>query len=381
MNVFFLTQWYPSPESLIEGIFVREHARAIANYHRVFVVYIKGLHAGDTLSPKIKREKDGPLAVHIVGYPRPKIPKTAWLQRVIGVFKVFTELASGENAPDIIHANVYNTADLAMLLGKRYRLPAVLTEHASSYPRRLLNRFQAYRIRFLINQLQLVMPVSRDLCNYMRSYGIHGPYHPIPNTVDTNIFYPEPVQPPAEDGVRRILTVAQLAKVKGIDQLLQTLALVKSSGRRFRLLIAGDGPERVELERMAVQLNISGETVFLGRQTKQEIANLMRRADVLALTSRWDNQPVVTLEAMACGLPVFATKIGGIPEVVLPMCGRLAEPGNIVSMKEQLEYLLDHLDEYPRKAIAGYAKDHFSYSAVGRAYSEAYETVMKDFHL
>jgi glycosyltransferase involved in cell wall biosynthesis len=306
------------------------------------------------------------------------IPKTTWLSRAASVHRVYRHLVETDMRPDIIHANVNNTADLAFMLGKIYHLPIVLTEHSSAYPRQLFSKTQALKARFFINQMQLIMPVSMDLSIYMRAYGIHGPFHVVSNTVDFNIFHPGRSKPSTIDGIKRILSVASLVKVKRIDLLLQAISLLKEKGRQFQLILAGDGPERGILMTMARKLNIYGVTTFLGMKNKQEIAELMRQADILILTSQWENQPVVILEALASGLPVLAPRVGGIPEILLPMCGRLVDPENVQSIFEQLEYLLDNLHNYRSDMIVEYARGKFSYAAVGQAYSQAYQKALEN---
>ncbi len=127
-------------------------------------------------------------------------------------------------------------------------------------------------------------------------------------------------------------------------------------------------------------MNITGMTTFYGLRNRLEIAGLMKTADILALTSLWENQPVVILEALASGLPVLASRIAGIPDVLTPACGRMVEPGSIPSICENLEMLLDNLDEYPADVIAQYARSRFSYEAVGCLFSQAYDQVIKDYN-
>jgi glycosyltransferase involved in cell wall biosynthesis len=237
------------------------------------------------------------------------------------------------------------------------------------------------KVRFYVNQLQLIMPISQDLIIHMKKYGISGPFLPIPNTVDTEIFSPGLAKSSDKDGIKRILVVSRLSKEKGVDLLLRALAILNNEGRNFQLLIVGDGPERGELESMVSQLDLSNNTTFLGFRNRDEVAALMRQADLLAMTSYWDNQPVAILEALASGLPVLASNVGGIPEILPPAYGRLAEPGNITAIKEQLQHFLDNVQDYSSEAIVGYAREKFSFSIIGQAYSNAYQQVVQDFKL
>ena len=379
MRIFFLTQWYPSPKSPINGVFIREHARAISLYHQVYVVYVKGIAQAGSYNSDILMTDDGSLAEKTISYHKPGIPKTAWILRIRKVFKFFDELSDSGNRPDIIHANVYNTADLAAFLSRKYHIPAVLTEHASTYPRQLFSKFQAQKVRFFINQLDMIMPVSQDLCQHMRDYGIRGPFLAVPNTIDVNIFHPGGVKPNREDGTFRILVVARLIELKGIDFLINALAKLMDQGRNFQLMIVGDGPERMKLASLADQLNLSEVTTFYGFMDTHDVARMMQEADIFALTSLWENQPAVLLEAMACGLPVLASRVGGIPEIMTSDCGLLAEPGNVQSICENLELLMDNISAYPSEIISEYARMKFSPQAVGKAFSQAYQQVVEEY--
>jgi glycosyltransferase involved in cell wall biosynthesis len=379
MNVFFLTHWYPTSESPVTGIFIREHARAISLYHKVFVVHVVGMQRSNSALPKIQQEDENELTVFRVGYPKPKIKKTSWFQRLRLVNQVFNNLSSSGFRPDIIHANVYNTADLAVILGRKYNLPAVLTEHSSSFPRHLLKGTKALSARFFVNQLQMVMPVSENLITHMKEYGIRGPFIPVSNTVNCELFHPDGTKLSQLDGIKRILAVSSLVEVKRIDLLLQSTSMLIKKGYKFHLLIVGNGPERDRLCALAQQLDITDQVSFLGQKNKPEVAEYMRQVDLLVLTSQWENQPVVILEALASGLPVVAPDLGGIPEILTGMCGRLAEPGSVQSIAEQIAYLLENLSDYPSQPIANDARGRFSYPAVGKAFSQIYEQVSKEF--
>lgn len=377
MNVIFLTQWYPSPENLVSGIFVREHAMAVAEYHRVYIIYVKGMRHELTGFPEVKPIQDGQLTTYVVTYPPGRVPKATWLNRIKAVFRVFESLLARNILPDIIHANVHNTSDLAYLLQLRYKIPAVLTEHSTEYPRKLLTKSNQIKIRFCMNRLKLIMPVSQDLVSHIQAHGIHAPFEVIPNTVNIDIFYPGNLKLSNQDGIKRILVVAALTKVKGIDYLLRALALVKQQGNRFIVLVAGDGPDRTALSSLAYELGISEDITFLGNRTKPQVAELMRQVDFLALTSRWDNQPVVVLEAMASGLPVLVSRVGGIPEVVSAEQGQLVEVADTGDIANKLVHMLKHSQDYSSEQISAYARSRFCYAAVGKLYSAAYSQVIK----
>ena len=124
-----------------------------------------------------------------------------------------------------------------------------------------------------------------------------------------------------------LLFVGRLAAVKGVPVLFEALALARQSRPNLRLTLIGDGPERSILEAEAEPL---GDAVrFVGYQSQDAVALALKRADALVLPSFAEGVPVVLMEAMAAGIPVIATQIAGIPELVEHgISGLLVPPGD-----------------------------------------------------
>ena len=378
-NVLFLTHWYPTPQTPVNGNFIREHARSVALFQPVTVIHIQGVDAGLRDDYAFERCEAGNLTEIHLSYRKAPIPRTTWLRRFRGVDRIFKDLTASNCKPDVIHANVFSSADLAAYLSYRYKIPAVLTEHATSYPRRLFGPFQAFKIRFFNNRLARIMPVSEDLAGHMQAYGIRTRMQVVPNVVDTSQFHPPLTEKRGERSSAQILVVARLDPVKGLDSFLAALARLSEGGVKFNASLVGDGPERGSLQKLAKQLNLEDRVTFYGVKSRGEIAEMLRRADLLALTSYWENQPVVLLEALASGLPVVAARVGGIPEFVKPELGVLIEPGNIGNIADGLMAVLEHLDDYDSQAIAWFARANFSYEVVGGRFSQIYAEVIQEY--
>jgi glycosyltransferase involved in cell wall biosynthesis len=174
----------------------------------------------------------------------------------------------------------------------------------------------------------------------------------LPNVIDTSRFAPG-ASPPSAAFV--ILGLGRLVPVKRFDLFLQTLAQLKSKFP-IRGIIAGDGPLRKELENQAGQLGLLPETVeFMGRVS--DPVDLYRRASLLLLTSDHEGTPNVVLEAMASGVPVVATRVGDVPELLgNGERGRLVAPGDLYGLVTAIGYLLD--DSQSRTRLAAQARDY-----------------------
>ena len=156
-----------------------------------------------------------------------------------------------------------------------------------------------------------------------------------------------------EGQAHRLLFVGRLVPAKGVLFLLETIARIDGA----ILDIAGDGPQRKFLETKAAALGIDNRVRFLGYQSQGQVRELLRQADVFVMGSFAEGLPVVLMEAMAAGVPVVATRIAGIPELVDDgQNGFLVPPGDPAVAATAVRQLLEDAELRNRFAIAGRAK-------------------------
>lgn len=135
------------------------------------------------------------------------------------------------------------------------------------------------------------------------------------------------------EGALVIGTVCRLIPIKGIADLLRAVSQIAKRGDvdEFRLVIAGDGPLRGQLQKLAVELGIGDRTLFLG--TRTDVYDLLQVFDMFVLPSLHEGVPMALLEAMASACAVVATTVGGVPEVVRDTIdGRLVPPRNVPAL-------------------------------------------------
>ena len=164
----------------------------------------------------------------------------------------------------------------------------------------------------------------------------------IPLQVITNGVCAETFHPRAEfsgDAPLRLLTVARLVRRKGLEVMINAMA--HKGWPRSRLEIVGDGRLRPQLQKLVSSLGIADRVVFAGRLHGDELARRYRSADCFVLPSLAESFSMSLLEAMASGLPVVASRIGGIPELVEDRInGRLVPPGNVEALVSALNWVL-----------------------------------------
>jgi len=290
--------------------------------------------------------------------------------------------------PSVLHTYNFACAEYAApawLAGVPVRVHAEHGRDASD-PQGL-NRKHNFLRRALVPFIDRYVPVSHDLARWLTNVvGIPAAKSElIMNGVDTVRFAPNlpaAVTPWAGEDVFVIGTVGRLQDVKDQASLIEAFALLvasKPEGRaRLRLAVVGDGPLRDRLAQKAQALGVADLVWFPG--ARNDIPELMRSFDLFALSSIAEGTPVTLLEAMACGLPVVATAVGGIPEVVKHgVNGALVPASDPQALAAALGLYAADPD---RVAVHGAAartniERHYSVAAMVGAYTALYDRLGK----
>ncbi|MBI4796466.1 MAG: glycosyltransferase family 4 protein, partial [Deltaproteobacteria bacterium] len=198
----------------------------------------------------------------------------------------------------------------------------------------------------------------------------------IPNGVDTDFFQPRS-SGPAPQPV--ILSVGRLVADKDQETLIRAFRLALTDHPDAQLWLVGDGPRKQALERLAHQILPPGKVRFLPGQT--DLRPLFAQAALFVLSSRHEAFPNVVLEAMAMSLPVVATRVGGLPEMVYPgETGWLAPPGDAPALAAAMSQLLaapEICETFGRAGRERVERD-FSLSAMVRSHEEVFANLLKN---
>lgn len=237
--------------------------------------------------------------------------------------------------------------------------------------------------RFSISMSDGITAVSRFLRDEtIREFKIDKPIDVIHNFVDSEEFRPE-----AKMGIRRrlapkgerlVMHVSNFRKVKNLPGVLRVFREVKKEVPS-RLVLVGDGPEIEATERLAVELGIERDVVFLGDQ--QYIADILPAADVFLLPSEHESFGLAALEAMSCGVPVVGSRVGGLHEVIVDQeTGYLCDPQDVSCMARLVVSLL--ANEPFRRSMGQKARERavreFNRERVVGEYLKAYHRLLGD---
>jgi len=189
----------------------------------------------------------------------------------------------------------------------------------------------------------------------------------VPEPIDLDAWQHALSEAPREDGPPRILTVAHLYPRKGVDTLLRAFANISTNAT---LRIVGTGPERNRLEHLARNLDLTDRTHFLGHLPLAELVTEYRNATIFALPTEQEGFGIVFLEAMASGLPIVATRVAAVPEVVAD--GLLVDPGDELALTASIERLLDDTNLRASLGNAGRERvKQFAADVVARKFLDA----------
>lgn len=381
MPVLFVSTWYPSRDYPTTGIFVREHALAVQRYADVRIAASAHVpHQAQRVIFEETVEFGLPTSrLYIRGSPMVRANPLAALRRLAlqtwGFWRIARHLKRAGYRPAMVHAHVYATALPALVMGRVLGAPVVLTEQSSLFSRARLGRFEGWYARTFVNRVQCVMPVSAHLAEQLRRHGIRTPMKVVPNTVDTSLFYPDARSDP-RDLPWRLLIVASFVEVKGYPNLLDAVAQLRQRRDDFHLDIVGDGPLRPDIEARIAALRLGDWVTLHGQLPKPAVADWMRRADLFVLASAWESLPCVLIEAMASGVPVVATHVGGVPEVVGPEEGRLVPPGDPAALSAAIDEVLSNRAAYDPQRLADSARRRYAPEVVGAQIMAIYRDVL-----
>lgn len=285
----------------------------------------------------------------------------------------------------IIHTHGWATMLAGYIASKFTNTPIVINgEHGTLYFDTWKQRMMQ---RFLFNRMYLNLSVSRALVNEIsqRFKVSVGRFKAILNGVNITKFQPDEQ---ARQAVRRELAIAdeqfvvgsvgRLVEVKNYPSFIRAFALVVKKYPQAKLLIAGDGPMRPELEALIEEHNLAEQVNLLGR--REDVPAVMNALDVFVLPSFREGLSNTILEAMASGLPAVVTKVGGSPEIVIDgETGYLFEVSNIEQLAGYLCQLFEDKNLLAKmsKQARQHVVDNYSLQGMVENYQQTYLDLMR----
>jgi colanic acid/amylovoran biosynthesis glycosyltransferase len=284
---------------------------------------------------------------------------------VIGIFPKSVLFAYQMRADQVRHVHAHfasHPAAAAFIIHRLVGIPYSFTAHGSDLHRdRHMLREKVAEAAFVaaISEYNRELIVSECRGNHREKVKV------VHCGVDTEVFRARSHETPFEKGENpfMILCVGTLHEVKGQPYLIEACRFLQERGHNFECHLVGDGPDRKALNELVEQAGLSGKVHFHGSLTREQIARLLMDADVLTAPSvptrdgRREGIPVVLMEAMGSGVPVIASDLSGIPELVNDqLTGLLVRPRDARSIADALERFIQNPGVRRSLGKAGRAK-------------------------
>lgn len=379
-KILWLVSWYPNKKDRFDGDFIQRHARAAAIYHDVHVIFVT-----DLLMEKESEEEwnyASGLTEQIIYFKQKKgffgrvIKQWRWKQ----LYQHAIEAYCKKNGwPHCIHVHVAWKAGLIALWAKRkYKLPFIVTEHWGMYNDVVENNFSSRSTVFrnllkkIYHEANAFTTVSNFLARGVKRLIGKNCTAVIPNVVDTTLFFYKN-EKYAKFSFIHVSNMVPLKNAKGILEAFKEL-LETSDGGQLQLIMIGNRDD--EFVKLAGDLGLLNTSVFFkGEIAYAEVAAEMKQAHCFVLNSVMENSPCVVSEALCCGLPVVATNVGGVPEMIDETNGLLVLPNDKNGLARAMFNVWKNYISFDAMQISKLATKRYGYSTIAGQFEKLYEIV------
>ena len=289
--------------------------------------------------PGLPREEEFQ-GIRVLRTPLPSRTPLGWFAHAAGSTARTREAA--EEA-DVVHAQAFpSILPCALALAGR-STPLVTTLHTSHFLRLTARRSTAAALHKLIEISDYNFAASKEIADVGERLGPSISVEVLVNGVETDVFRPAASTSAADSEAAArgptLIVPRRLFAKNGVEYFVRAMPLIAQRSQASALIV-GDGPERTKLEALAAELGVGDRIAFLGARPHAEMPRLLPAGDLAVFPSLVEATSVAALECMACGLPVAASAVGGLPEIVDDAVGGLFPPADPQAMATKVLALL-----------------------------------------
>lgn len=390
LKILYLARWYPNRYDPMPGLFIQRHAEAASQFCRVGVVYTHVVDGDKINGFDVDLELINNVPTVKVYYNNPKIhiPLVSSLIKAfrffhanaIGIKKIKVEL----EGLDIIHVHILTRLGIIALWNKWFKgKPYVISEHWSRYLKLtgdFTGFFRKWITRIVVKNASMVTTVTQNLANAMQSHGLKNTnYKVLANVVTDDFLEYNATRKPKNRKTTFIHVSCFEDKSKNISGLLRVIKSLSLERSDCKFKLIGDGVDFDSLKNYSREIGLGTVVLeFTGLLEGTALVKEMAEADMLVVFSNYENFPVVINESFVLGIPVLATRVGGIPEFVNHQNGRLMGAGDEKALEKLLNAYLDKKLKFNNQKIKFESRDAFSPDTIGRELCELYHDSMNN---
>lgn len=332
-EICIITNLYPGPLEPSRGIFNKQQ------FDRLNIIYNVTLYVPVAWPDWIKNRSSfiSSSNTQLIYFPQfytPKIGRSFYgLWMVLSVYLAWLGKGQRKSFKLILGSWAYPDSIGAYALARLLKVPFVMKVHGTDINEYANFAARRLQIAYVAKRSAGIICVSEALSKELIQLGVDPK---IPETIYNGVDFDMFSSDPESKRNKTILYVGNLKESKGVLDLARAFLAIKDEEKDLKLVIAGSGPAENELHRLLS--DCKDRVVFAGSISHRQVPRLMNQACLLVLPSHNEGVPNVLLESMACGTPVIATRVGGIPEVVEEgVTGLLFEPGDITKLSHALK--------------------------------------------
>lgn len=379
MNILVIPSWYPMGADKLMGIYHKEFCQSLAkrkdvNVNMLFLdrqLLSKPIKYLRITKREVINEDGYKVYVRRIMDLNRISPKLAIKHYAKMLDKAFREYLKNNPKPDVIHAMVSIPAGYgACLLGKKYNIPVVVTEHASYFLDFFKEPFEEFG-KFVLNNAYFTTVSSYMAKSLEEKYEVKCDI--LPNQVDINSFQKKK----KKSDQLNLVIVSAFRKGKHVDHAIMALKKLVDAKKldKVMLTIIGEGMDNYYVDKCH-ELGMDKYVDFVGRKNKNEVASIVSQSDILIITSEKETFGIPGIEALAAGVPVISSKCGGPEEYIDEACGKLYEVGDTEALSKAILEVANNLDKYDYGNLRQVASRFSEESVVSKAL-EIYDKIRK----
>lgn len=384
MKILWLASWYPNRCSPFNGDFIKRHAEAVSLFEEIQVICVirdsTGSVTKDVLTEEAAQDK---LTETIIYYYSPKYPfffdKLFSERKYRQLYKEAVRNYTSKNGkPDLVHVHVAMKAGvIALWLKRTMAVPFVISEHWSGFLDEAREKFE--QLPFYFRSLWKKVMRKADGCSTVSQYlgsAVKNKFPfietvIIPNVVNTAIFYPSEV----EREPVKFIHISGLDDLKNPKEIMEAFKIVLDKYPNTVLEVFGSTKKAIV--DFSDSLQLTGKVRFHEEVPQQQLVSELNQSVALILYSSYETFGCVLIEANACGVPVIVSDIPVFHENVQePLNGFFVKPHDPVALAEKMIWAIKNRPLVNSKAVTAMTGSKFSYSVVGKQFSNWYKEII-----
>lgn len=376
MKVLVIPSWYPNGTDKLMGIYHKEYAYALTKMGidvDMLFVYRQRLSNPIKYLFMDKREIDIEETYKVYKIMMMDIEKiniNLFVKNYVNKLdKLYKEYIKTNSKPDILHAEVTFPAGYAVcILGKKYNIPVVVTEHSSGFVKYFNGKYEKYGKYVLENSKYTTVSdlMRKQISNLKTDIDL------IPNLVDTELFHRKKEK---HNGLN-LITVSAFRVGKGIEYLIEAMSMLVNKNIDVHLNIIGDGYLMGNYKEITTKYGMDKYITYYGQKTKEEISKILPNNDIFVIPSTYESFCIPGVEALASGLPIVSTRCYGPEEYIDNKCGEFCDIKDPKGLADAIIKVSKKLDKYDVKYLRKVA-DKYSYKKVCTDAINIYKELLK----